>query len=243
MSTMELEALQNIQLKSLLDSLISLFVAFLLGASVGYERQYRQRTAGLRTNVLVAVGAAAFVDIANRLHGHEGAVHVIAYVVSGIGFLGAGVLMKDKGSVSGLNTAATLWASAAIGASAGADLIIEATLITLFVLAGNTVLRPIAQRINRQPISTEETELGFVIYLIADRNEQRTTMHQFENLLQQHKLPVLQLNIHPFADHEVEIEASLGSQSTTETQLDRLITDISQLAHVKQAFWSRSFEA
>ena len=83
---LELEAIQNIQLKSLFDSVISLFTAFVLGALIGYERQYRQRNAGLRTNVLVAIGAAAFVDIANRLHGHDGAVHVIAYVVSGIGF-------------------------------------------------------------------------------------------------------------------------------------------------------------
>ncbi len=239
---MELEALQNIQLKSLFDSLISLFVAFSLGALVGYERQYRQRTAGLRTNVLVAIGAAAFVDIANRLHGHEGAVHVIAYVVSGIGFLGAGVLMKDKGNVSGLNTAATLWASAAIGAAAGADLIIEAIVVTLFVLAGNTVLRPIAQKINRQPISSEETELGFVIYLIADRHEQQKTMHSFEQLLEHYQLPILRLNIHPFANNEIEIEATLGSQSTTEAQLDSFVAEISQFAHVKQAFWSQSLE-
>lgn len=73
------------------------------------ERQYRQRTAGLRTNVLVAVGAAVFVDTAFRLTGKEGAVHVVAYVISGIGFLGAGVMMKEEAGVRGLNTAATLW--------------------------------------------------------------------------------------------------------------------------------------
>lgn len=239
---MELEALQNIQLKSLFDSLISLFTAFVLGALIGYERQYRQRTAGLRTNVLVAIGAAAFVDIANRLHGHEGAVHVIAYVVSGIGFLGAGVLMKDKGQVSGLNTAATLWASAAIGAAAGADLIIEAILIALFILAGNTVLRPIAQRINQQPISANETELGFIIYLIAERTEQQATMNAFEQQLEQQRLPILQLNIHPFGDDDIEIEATLGTQSTTEEQLDKLVAELSNITHVKQAFWSRTHE-
>ena len=64
---------------------------FVLGTLIGAERQYRQRTAGLRTNVLVAVGAAAFVDLAMHLTGADGAVRVIAYVVSGIGFLGAGV--------------------------------------------------------------------------------------------------------------------------------------------------------
>jgi len=76
-----------------LDSLASFFIAFVLGTLIGAERQYRQRSGGLRTNVLVAVGAAAFVDIAMRLSGNDGAVRVIAYVVSGVGFLGAGVIM------------------------------------------------------------------------------------------------------------------------------------------------------
>lgn len=104
-----MQALINIDINSLADTFISLTTAFILGAIIGLERQYRQRTAGLRTNVLVAVGAAAFVDMANRLTGHEGAVHVISYVVSGIGFLGAGVIMKGDGNIRGLNTAATLW--------------------------------------------------------------------------------------------------------------------------------------
>ena len=94
-----MEAIHNINLTSLLDTLVSLVTAFLLGAVIGFERQYRQRTAGLRTNVLVAVGAAIFVDMANRIYGHEGAVRVVAYVVSGIGFLGAGVIMREGGDV------------------------------------------------------------------------------------------------------------------------------------------------
>ena len=113
---------------------MSLAAAFILGGLIGLERKYRQRTAGLRTNVLVALGAAIFVDMANRLGEHEGAVHVVAYVVSGVGFLGAGVIMREDGNVLGLNTAATLWGSAAVGACAGADLIVEAILATVFVL-------------------------------------------------------------------------------------------------------------
>ena len=104
-----------------LDSLISLFGAFVLGTLIGAERQYRQRGGGLRTHVLVAVGAATFVDIGMHLNGHAGATQIIAYVVSGVGFLGAGVIMKQGNNVWGLNTAATLWCSAAVGACAGAD--------------------------------------------------------------------------------------------------------------------------
>jgi putative Mg2+ transporter-C (MgtC) family protein len=111
--------LTTIQPMALLDSAFSLFVAFTLGTLVGIERQLRQRSAGLRTNTLVAVGAAAFVDVAHRLAGDAEAVRVISYVVSGIGFLGAGVIMKEGMNVRGLNTAATLWCSGAIGAAAG----------------------------------------------------------------------------------------------------------------------------
>src|SRR3979411_267370 len=88
-------------------TLVSLATAFVFGTLIGAERQYRQRSAGLRTNVLVAVGAAAFVDLANHLSGEDGSVRVISYVVSGIGFLGAGAIMKEGMSVKRLSTAAT----------------------------------------------------------------------------------------------------------------------------------------
>ena len=73
--------LTTFQITDFLDTLVSLTVAFVLGTLIGAERQYRQRTAGLRTNLLVAVGAAAFVDLAMHLTGADGAVRVIAYVV------------------------------------------------------------------------------------------------------------------------------------------------------------------
>src|SRR5215510_14125151 len=158
--------LSTFQTADFLDTLVSLAVAFVLGTLIGAERQYRQRTAGLRTNVLVAVGAALFVDMAKRLQGHEGAIHVAAYVVSGVGFLGAGVIMREEGNVRGINTAATLWGSAAVGAAAGADLILEAILGCLFVLASNTLLRPLVNRMNRQPIDTPEVEVTCTVYVI-----------------------------------------------------------------------------
>src|SRR5579864_5582344 len=151
-----------------LDSFVSLFVAFVLGTLIGAERQYRQRSGGLRTNVLVAVGAATFVDIGQHLNGDPGAVQVIAYVVSGVGFLGAGVIMKEGGNVWGLNTAATLWCSAAVGACAGADLTVEAVALTLFVLAGNTLLRPLVNAINRAPLREGTTEAIYDVRLTTD---------------------------------------------------------------------------
>jgi putative Mg2+ transporter-C (MgtC) family protein len=127
---------QTFQLYDFFDTLVSLFMAFVFGALIGAKRRYRQRSAGLRTNVLVSVGAAAFVDLANHLGGADGSVRVIAYVVSGIGFLGAGAIMKEGINVRGLNAPATLWASAAVGSCAGTDMVAQSAALTLFVLDG-----------------------------------------------------------------------------------------------------------
>ncbi|WP_414167649.1 MgtC/SapB family protein [Streptoverticillium reticulum] len=125
------------------------------GAVIGLERQWRARMAGLRTNALVAAGSALFVLLsqygfvaATSSTGYDGS-RVAAQIVSGIGFLGAGVIMRDGLSVRGLNTAATLWCSAAVGALAGTGLYVVAGLGTLGVVGANTLLRPLARGLDR----------------------------------------------------------------------------------------------
>src|SRR4029079_10169012 len=157
--------LTTFQTADFLDTLVSLAVAFVLGTLIGAERQSRQRTAGLRTDVLVAGDAGAFVDLGMHLAGADGGVRVIAYVVSGIGFLRAGVIMKDGMDVRGLNTAATLWASAAVGSCAGADMIAQAVALTAFVLAGNTLLRPLVNAITRIPLDERASEATYYFKL------------------------------------------------------------------------------
>ncbi|MFJ3412898.1 MgtC/SapB family protein [Pseudomonas protegens] len=235
-----MQALHNINLDSLIDTLVSLSAAFILGGLIGFERQYRQRTAGLRTNVLVAVGAAIFVDMANRLGGAEGAVRVVAYVVSGIGFLGAGVIMREEGNVRGLNTAATLWASAAVGACAGADLILEALLGTLFVLAANTLLRPIVNNINRQPLDVVSAEVTNIVYVIAHRSKQKAVFALLEAELARCNYPASDVDVHAFGTEDVEIEATLATTSVDGDELDALVARLSASPWVQQAFWSPS---
>ena len=235
-----MEAINTLNLSSLLDTLISLSSAFLLGSLIGIERQYRQRTAGLRTNVLVAIGAAAFVDMANRLTGHEGAVHVTAYVISGIGFLGAGVIMKGDAGIRGLNTAATLWGAAAVGACAGADLISEATLVALFVLAGNTLLRPVVNAINRQPIDDKKSEVTYTVCVISKRSVQKQVIELLELLLEQADHPIGRVEVRPFAQDEIQIFATLVCTSAESERLEKVVDEVSLTEHVTQAFWSIS---
>src|SRR6202051_770790 len=127
---------------------LRLAAAIAMGATVGLERQWRQRMAGTRTNALVAAGAAAFVMTGFLIDGVPSARgRIVSYVVSGVGFLGAGVIFKDAGNVRGLNTAATIWCSAAIGAISGLGNPLHALILTAVVLSTNIILRPLAYRL------------------------------------------------------------------------------------------------
>ncbi|MBL1408463.1 MgtC/SapB family protein [Sphingobacterium faecale] len=141
----------------ILDFATRLAVAFLLGALIGIERQWRQRSAGLRTNTLVSLGAASFLLLAAEIAG-DATGRVASYIVSGIGFLGAGVIMKDGGTVQGLNTAATIWCSAAVGALCGVGLYPQATLVALAIILTHLLLRPLGLFLGRISFSKSEHE-------------------------------------------------------------------------------------
>jgi putative Mg2+ transporter-C (MgtC) family protein len=229
-----------LQLTALAYTLASLVAAFVLGAAIGFERQFRQRTAGLRTNTLVAVGAAIFVDMASRLNGSAGATQVVAYVVSGVGFLGAGVIMREEGNVRGINTAATLWGSAAVGACAGSHLFVEATLGAVFVLAANTLLRPVVDAVNRRPLDGRSAEVTYSVFVIAPRESQRPARERLESVLEAARYPIRELDLHLFGTADVQIEATLLSTSVEAEELDRLVAKLAQETFITQAFWSPS---
>jgi putative Mg2+ transporter-C (MgtC) family protein len=151
---------------------ISLGMAALVGASIGFERQWRQRMAGLRTNTLVAIGAASFVIFAGLFPDEGSPTRVAAQVVSGIGFLGAGIIFREGLQVTGLNTAATLWCSAAVGMLAGAGYPLHAALATSFVILVNLTLRPLVRIINRQPITQAETDFHYRVRVVCRNPEE-----------------------------------------------------------------------
>jgi putative Mg2+ transporter-C (MgtC) family protein len=230
--------LHSFSASDFVDSLISLFGAFVLGTLIGAERQYRQRSGGLRTNVLVAVGAATFVDIAMHLNGNVGATQVIAYVVSGVGFLGAGVIMKEGGTVWGLNTAATLWCSAAVGACAGADLAVEAVMLTAFVLAGNTLLRPLVNAINRAPLKESRTEAIYEVHLTvaADRIDDGRELLQTK--LAEASYPFREIEAIERDDETVELVATLVGTAADPQELDQAIAALNRAPVARRASWS-----
>lgn len=158
-------------------------------------------------------------------------------VVSGIGFLGAGVIMREEGNVRGLNTAATLWGSAAVGACAGADMLLEALLGATFVLASNTLLRPVVDRINRQPMDTLAVEVTNTVYVIARQSHQKQALHLLENALEAADLPTRDLKVHAFGDDAVEIEAVLAANAVDGEHLERLTRQLAEQPFISQAFW------
>lgn len=135
-----------------LDLLFRVGLATLLGVAIGIERQWRSRMAGLQTMALVSMGSALFTIMGAYSFPEQGDRNrVAAQIVTGIGFLGAGVIIKAGMTVFGLNTAATLWAAAGVGALCGVWMWREAVVGAVIILASNGFLYPLAKWIDRRP--------------------------------------------------------------------------------------------
>jgi putative Mg2+ transporter-C (MgtC) family protein len=133
------------------DLALRLLLAAGLGASIGLEREYRRKPAGLRTNILIAVGSALFTVMSTQLaHGAGTPDRVAAQIVTGVGFLGGGAILRSRMSVHGMTTAATIWVNAAIGMAAGAGEPVIASVATLITLIVLVVLPPIEAYFERR---------------------------------------------------------------------------------------------
>src|SRR6516164_1516838 len=230
--------LHSFTVSDFLDSLVSLVAAFVLGTLIGAERQYRERGGGLRTHALVAVGAATFEDIGMHLNGNVGATQVIAYVVTGVGFLGAGVIMKQGSSVWGLNTAATLWCSAAVGACAGADLAFEAVTLTAFVLAGNTLLRPLVNAINRAPIDQGTTEAIYEVRMSTTANHLDEGREMLRGQLESANYPLQSIEVIERERGGIELVATLLGTNADPRELDEIVSRLDGNPLVENASWT-----
>ena len=218
---------------------LNLVIAACLGASIGLERQWRQHLAGLRTNALVALGAAIFVTYARAAGDHDGATRIAAQVVSGIGFLGAGVIFKEGLNVRGLNTAATLWCSAAVGLLAGEGEALYGLIGAVLVLGANIGLRPVVRAINRQPMEMSEEEQHYVVSLecrAAHASDIRTELVQDIGAV-----PELHFNQVDSAFVEetgrVEVTALVASQKRRELALEAIVSRFADGKGVIRASW------
>lgn len=138
---------------------LRILVALGAGLLIGFERQLRHKSAGLRTTALVAFGSALFVLLSIIITQKTGDVtRIIGQVVTGIGFLCAGMIFRDGFSVHGLTTAATIWCSSAIGCLAAAGYYTETFIATFIILAVNLILKPVDEWLIRREQKREKNE-------------------------------------------------------------------------------------
>ncbi len=226
----------------LAEHALHLAAAAALGAVIGVERQWRQRLAGLRTNTLVALGSAGFVIFA-ALHPTElSPTRMAAQIVSGIGFLGAGVIFKEGADVKGLNTAATLWCAAGVGMLAGGGWLLHAALLAGLVVAVHLVLRPLVKALRRRitPAAVQREEAGryavTIICRLAEAGRLRAAL--LHALAEEPALHLTRLDSALIEDTDrAEIQAGLTADLPGGIPLERIIGRLSLDPAVTAARW------
>ena len=177
--------------------LVALGAAFGMGLLIGLERQFGQHPAGLRTNGLVCGGAALYVLLARSFGPATETARVAAQIVSGIGFLGGGVILREGLTIRGLTTAATLWCSAAVGALCGADLIQEAGIGTAAILMTNFFLNPVSRWIDRKAAQRVYIDANYRLKVVCAMAEERHVRHVLaQQIAAQHDMVLHGIGIH-----------------------------------------------
>jgi putative Mg2+ transporter-C (MgtC) family protein len=224
---------------------VDVAVAAVLGVAIGLERQFGQHPAGLRTNALVCLGAALFVSLARITEQGEAPTRVAAQVVSGIGFLGGAVIFREGLTVRGLNTAATLWCTAAVGALAGAGLLLPAVLGTAAVLALHLGLRPLAQRIDAYRKHAVGVETTYRVKVVCGRHQEAVIRSIFMRHINAQPHMVLQgiatQDVGP-ADH-VTVEADICSAQRNDRYMEDIVARLSIEPTVTAVSWARGLGA
>lgn len=216
-----------------------LLVAFALGALVGLERQWRNAVAGLRTNILVSVGAAAFV-----MAGAPGTSHdfrIAGQIVSGIGFIGGGAILREGVTVRGLNTAATLWCSAAIGVLCGFGYLREAAAASALILFANTALRPVTYYIKHKVEMRRDLETAYLCRIGCRSIEEMRLRKEAVQFIE--SLDLLVRSIHSEANAATgisEIKVIIACRRREDLLLEKLVAHLNDDPSVTSISWERT---
>lgn len=226
------------------EYILRIGAAFFLGAVIGFERQWQQKNAGLRTNTLVAIGAASYVLLSLDLHSLWGGDpgRVTAQIVTGIGFIGAGVIMKDGFDVRGLNTAATIWCSAAVGTLVGMGFFLEALFTTFAIVLSHLLLRPISIHLSKLSAykKTEVRETYYQISVQCALNlESNVRLLLLSHIESNDQLLLRSINRDAIDTNpeEIHIVVELASIGKQENLLENLVTSLIMKLDVTRAGW------
>jgi uncharacterized membrane protein YhiD involved in acid resistance len=215
-------------------------LSLIFGMIVGIERQWHHKNAGIKTNTLVSVGATAFALISARGFGPtNNPAAVAAGVVTGIGFIGAGVIMRRGGSVQGINTAATLWAAGSMGLAIGAGYYKLGVAMVVTILIIQVGLRPIASAINKRsgmitPLITYHLDVSF-------KPESADAVHDaWSSFEKQSGVSMIRFSENQGDATEVALGAAFGLSELRASEMTELSEKLAAIPGVSKSEWSRT---
>jgi putative Mg2+ transporter-C (MgtC) family protein len=221
----------------LTTTLVRLGLALLLGSAIGVERQWNQKMAGLRTNALVALGSCGFV-VFSAMVGAGDPTRMAAQVISGIGFLGAGIILREGINVHGLNTAATLWCSAMVGTFAGGGFWVASIAAASLVIVTNLLLRPLVYRLNRRSITSAEMETEYTVEITCKAAEEAHVRSVLLHALSQGGLGLRRIDSEDIADAtKVAVTARAFASKRNDSALEQVVGRLSLEPYVTAATW------
>jgi putative Mg2+ transporter-C (MgtC) family protein len=228
---------------SLTTFAVRLLVGALLGSAIGFERQWRQRSAGLQTSALVTTGATLFA-LLDTAYAGANSTRILANIVSGVGFLAGGVILKEGTNVSGLNTAATIWACAAVGALAGVGLYAPAALGAGAMIAINLLMQPLVAVIDDRAVAYQERR-GKTTYRLRVVANDLSPANVRELVVE--AVNATPFNLHALStestDEGEEIRAEVVSLHRDDAAVQRLASQLSDRPDVRNVTWRVADEA
>ncbi len=223
-----------------LELVLRLAMSLIFGMIVGIERQWHHKNAGIKTNTLVSVGSTAFALISARGFGPtNNPAAVAAGVVTGIGFIGAGVIMRRGGSVQGINTAATLWAAGSMGLAIGAGYYRLAPALLVAILIIQVALRPVAAAINKRsglitPLVTYHLAVNF-------KPDAADSVHRaWSAFAGQSGVLMMGFSETQGDPSEMALEASFGLSELRAREMTALTETLAVIPGVTKAEWSQT---
>ncbi|MEO0377808.1 MAG: MgtC/SapB family protein, partial [Cyanobacteria bacterium P01_A01_bin.17] len=211
------------------DFALRLGIALVLGGAIGIERQWRQTKAVMKTNVLVCLGASMFVMMSVMNPSDSSPTRVAAQIVSGVGFLGGGIILRDGASVRGLNTAATLWCSAAIGTLIGGGFLFHAYIGTTMVVVANLVLRPVIDQIKYKPRSKRQVHTNYRCSIVCKQQHEEEIQALLLEFVNDKAIMINSVEGQSLASLGKPGQTILEVELTTQSRNDYLLEEITEM--------------
>ena len=220
----------------LLDFASRIIISLLLGMFIGFERQLTGHPAGIRTNMLICLGACMFIQFP-MIMGSDDIQRVASYIVSGVGFLCSGVIFKENGTVKGLNTAATLWCSAAIGMLASSGMFSYAFIATFTLITANICFRPLSQKISPLDNYSEE-ESFYKINIVCNESKELEIRSTILKETKDTKLTLIELDTNDVGNKNVQIEATYRFYGKRiDDSIESLVATLTLKDGIKKVGW------